>query len=371
MHHLCNIEEYQLKSISIILLLLLSYPVLRAQTCNGSVGDPIVNIAFDSDSALAPGITNLTYVSHDCPTDGSYTIIKKTTNCFTDSWHTLTDHTKDSAANFMLINASYDPSDFFVKTITGLCTGTTFQFGAWIANIGNSPTAIKPNITFSIEKTDGTVLSSYNTGDISIDINAADTGVWKQYSFNFTMPVGISTVVLRMKNNAPGGIGNDLALDDITFRPIGPAISISSTDFTTDSLLFCAKDTRNLTFHSTVENCYAATGYQWQVSTDRGTTWTDIAGANNPDFTRAPTTTGVYQYRLSVAELNNISSAICRVTSKKFTVIVYGDKCSYHHYLNAIRCCVRRPTGYIYSFNYVCRKQSFFSVDGKQRKGSQ
>ncbi|MDQ2751489.1 MAG: hypothetical protein M3R72_00525, partial [Bacteroidota bacterium] len=314
-----------MKSICIILLLLLSYPKLRAQSCNGSVGDPIVNIPFDSASPLPAGVTNLIYQSNDCPADGYYTITRKTSNCFGDTWHTLTDHTRDSAANFMLINASFAPSDFYVQTISGLCTGTTFQFGAWIANMCNFSTAIKSNVTFNIEKTDGTILSTYNTGDIPIDFNAADTGVWKQYSFTFTMAVGVSTVVLRMKNNAPGGIGNDLALDDITFRPIGPAISISSPDFTADSLLICTKDTRNLTFHSTVEKCYAATGYQWQVSTDRGTTWTDIAGANSPDFARTPTIAGVYQYRLTVAEMNNISSAICRVTSKKFTVVVYGQ----------------------------------------------
>ena len=298
--------------------------MLRAQTCNGSVGDPIVNIPFDTAAALPAGTTNLTYQSNDCPVDGYYTIAQKTSICFSDTWHTLTDHTKDSAANFMLINASFAPSDFYLQTINGLCTGTTFQFGAWIANMCNFANSIKPNVTFTIEKTDGTVLSTYNTGDIPVDFNSADTGVWKQYGFNFTMPVGVSTVVLRMKNNAPGGIGNDLALDDITFRPIGPAISISSPDFTADSLLVCTKDTRNLTFHSTVENCYAATGYQWQVSTNRGATWADIAGANSPDFVRTPTSAGVYQYRLTVAEQNNISSAICRVTSKKFTVVAYG-----------------------------------------------
>ncbi len=298
--------------------------MLRAQTCNGSVGDPIVNIPFDSDTALSPSITNMTYVSHDCPQDGYYTITKRTTNCFNHTWHTLTDHTKDSAALFMLINASFAGSDFYVQTITGLCTGTTFQFSAWIANLDNFQNAIKPNVTFNIEKTDGTVLGTYNTGDLTIDINAADTGVWKQYSFNFTMPVGASTIVLRMKNNAPGGNGNDLALDDITFRPVGPVVSISSPDFTADSLLVCTRDTHNLTFHSTVETCLASTAYQWQVSTDRGAIWEDVAGATNPDYTLAPTAPGVYQYRLTVAEQGSIGSAICRVLSKIYTVIVYG-----------------------------------------------
>jgi hypothetical protein len=33
-------------------------------------------------------------------------------------------------------------------------------------------------------------------------------------------------VSLSLRNNAPGGIGNDLALDNITFRPCGPLAQI-------------------------------------------------------------------------------------------------------------------------------------------------
>ena len=70
----------------------------------------------------------------------------------------------------MVINASFNPGDFFVKTVDGLCPNTTYEFAAWIFNV-LEPFAcrgqgIKPNITFNIEKTDGTVLQSYQTGDI-------------------------------------------------------------------------------------------------------------------------------------------------------------------------------------------------------------
>ena len=308
--------------------MLLFAQVLMAQTCTGSVGDPIVNVTFGAGNAVngpplpAGTTTNLIYVSQDCPADGFYTITNQTNNCFGNTWYSLTDHTGDPNGYFMLINASFAPSSFYLQTIDGLCTGTTYQFAAWIANMCNFASSIRPNITFTIEKTDSTVLSSYNTGDIPI---GAANGLWQRYGFNFTMPVGVSTVVLRMKNNAPGGIGNDLSLDDITFRPIGPAISVSTLDFTGDTAFLCVKDTKNLTFHSTVEQCYAATGYQWQVSTDNGNNWTDISGATNADYTRQPTAAGTYQYRLTVAEQNNIGTAICRVVSKKFTVIIYGE----------------------------------------------
>ena len=296
-----------------------------SQSCTGSVGDPIVNITFGAGAdAIAPplpaGSTNLSYYSYDCPDDGQYTITRNTGNCFNASWHTLTNHTGDANGYFMLANASKTPNDFYVQTINGLCAGTTFQFSVWLANMCNFESSVRPNIKMTIEETDGTVLGSYTTGDIPVNISAAE---WKKYAFNFVMPAGISTVVLRMYNNAPGGIGNDIALDDITFRPIGSKVSVTTTSFSGDSLLLCKTDTRAITFHSTVEKCYATTGYQWQMSSDAGISWTDIAGANSADYTLTSTNPGTYLYRLSVAQAGNIGSAICRVTSNPFKILVY------------------------------------------------
>jgi hypothetical protein len=42
--------------------------------------------------------------------------------------------------------------------------------------------------------------------------------VWSQHLAYFTTPASSSTLQLIMADNAPGGCGNDFALDDITFR---------------------------------------------------------------------------------------------------------------------------------------------------------
>jgi len=73
---------------------------------------------------------------------------------------------------------------------------------------------------FQIEGTDGTVLNSYSTGNIP-NLSAPS---WQQFGFFFATPVGVSDIVLKIINNSPGGCGNDLALDDITFR-LRPAIN--------------------------------------------------------------------------------------------------------------------------------------------------
>lgn len=296
-----------------------------AQTCNGSLGDAIVNINFGAGSGFGPALSagttsSLQHQAATCPGDGFYSIVNYTSGCWSSDvvWHTATDHTGNGNGYFMLVNASNQPSNFYIQTINGLCEGTTYQFAAWLVNMC-SVMGIKPNITFTIEKTDGTILATYNTDDIPMK----NPFTWTQYGVYFTTPVGVSTVVLRMRNNAPGGVGNDLGLDDITFRPSGPAIVADIINRATDTVLLCADDTSTLQFTASVENCYASTAYQWQMSTDNGVNWTNIAGANNTAYTRLKTISGNYLYRIIVAPSANIANTNCRVASNPIRVNVH------------------------------------------------
>lgn len=315
-----------MKPIITILLLLLFYES-KAQTCNGSVGDPIVNNTFGSGpSTIGPPLpsgttTNLIFRDSVCPGDGEYAITSRTGLCYANTWHTINDHPGNGY--FMLVNASEQPSTFYVQQIDNLCAGTTFQFAVWIANLCNFTNSVRPNITLTIEDTNNKVLGSYSTGDIPVNTQKPE---WKQYGFNFTLPVGVSSVVLRMYNSSRGGIdnpGNDFGLDDITFRPIGPAVSLSTQDFTGDTTLLCSTENKSLQFLATVDQCYSNTSYQWQVSTDNSVTWSDIQGATSSVYNRGNTPPGTYSYRLTAAQSGNIGSTLCRVVSKSFTVIVY------------------------------------------------
>src|ERR1700744_5414655 len=220
---ICWEPSYMKKLIIALLVLFCRQAAWKAPpSCTGSLGDPIVDITFGSGQGFGPAlgsnITNLTYIQDQCPSDGYYTIVNQTTGCFGGNWLNVTqDHTGNPNGYFMLINASYTPSQFYTQTITGLCAGTTYQFAAWVLNMAAVTNQIQPNITFTIEKTDGTVLQSYNTGDVPI----IQVVKWIQYGFYFNTPVGVSSVILVMSNNASGGNGNDLAIDDITFRAAG------------------------------------------------------------------------------------------------------------------------------------------------------
>jgi gliding motility-associated-like protein len=292
-----------------------------AQTCTGGLGDPIVNITFGHGVGVGPplaeGITNLTYQPADCPEDGFYTIISETLNCFGDSWwDVLQDHTGNPNGYFMLINASFQPDDFYVQTVSGLCGGTSYQFAAWVLNLVSRPGEILPNITFTIKKTDGTVLQSYTTGDIPETFGA----LWKQYAFYFTTPAGVNSVILSLTNNAPGGNGNDIGLDDITFRSAGSAIQDTVLGYPTDTIQLCANAQPVLSIDAKVESCYPSQEVEWQESVDSGGSWTNIPGAGTAQYSRAATAPGLYLYRLLSAQTGNLGIAACEVASQPVSV---------------------------------------------------
>ena len=299
-----------------------------AQICQ-SLGDPIVKKTFGAGAnpgaTLPPGTNNYTYVASDCPDDGEYTIRNSSAACFGGSWYNVVaDHTGDPQGYFMLINASFDPGDFYLDTVRGLCGNTTYQLSSWVLNIlgsGSCGTPIQPNLTFKVERTDGTVLASLNAA-----IPQEGSPVWKEYGVFFTTPPGVSDVVLRIRNNAPGGCGNDLALDDISFRACGPQINVNFNGSTVPEAEFCEGTAKSFQFNANISSGFNTPVLLWQEKIDNGI-WTDIPGETASTFLKnfpVATSPGKYQYRVTVAEAGNISSPNCRVSSSPLTVTIHS-----------------------------------------------
>jgi gliding motility-associated-like protein len=291
-----------------------------AQLCTGSLGDPVVNIDFGTgyggNTSYYPS-SAYSYTSSNCPNDGFYTITTSTSNCFNSSWHTVrNDHTGNGA--FLLVNASYTPGDFMVTKVASLCPNITYEFAAWMLNVLNR-SGIKPNITFSIETESGLVLQKYDTGPIA----ETGTALWKQYGFFFTTPANNPVVVLRITNNAPGGIGNDIALDDITFRPCTTAtLTTKINGFIEDTVNVCEGLAGTYNFNGTISGNYNAAYRQWQLSSDGGQTWSNIVGANSANYVAMPTAIGKYYYRFIVAESMDAAKAGCSVASNKIAIYI-------------------------------------------------
>lgn len=167
------------------------------------------------------------------PSDGRYVITANNKLGFSDvcgeflqegavffqGWHvTLKDHTGVENGRFLIVNAAQDPGQFYKREVSGLTIGNQYTLNAWIANLLNPVTGCAPDspVNVSMEVYNGDVLmASTTTGDIAAIENVEE--VWKEYSLSFSATSADLSIVLR--NNAPGGCGNDLAIDDIALRP--------------------------------------------------------------------------------------------------------------------------------------------------------
>lgn len=175
----------------------------------------------------------------DCPSqstkildDGEYTVVSKITGATADdpnnihgdlAWYNGEDHTTgDTEGRMAVFNASFTPGTFYETTITGILSNLPITYSFWVLNImaqNTFPNSILPNVTVEFYDLSNNLLNSFNTGDIgrcsgsTID-NTCAQGVWKQFTTNVNLG-NVNAFTIRFKNNAPGGGGNDLALDDI------------------------------------------------------------------------------------------------------------------------------------------------------------
>lgn len=317
-----NLYSKSFPAVALILSFFFYATFANAQLCTGSFGDPVVNITFGAGFNPGPPLpattTNYKYVSDPCPVNGYYSLLNRGINC-NYGWHVLTsDHTGDPNGYFMLADASFEPGDFYVDTVKTLCPNTTYEFAAWMLNMKNITQGIRPNITFRIETANGTVLKTYNSGDIPVE----QTITWRQYGFYFTTPADVSIIVLRITNTAQGGDGNDLALDDITFRPCGPTIT-ATVNGSRDTVHICEGDTDVFNFTGNASSAYVNPVYQWQLSIDSGKTWKDIQGAVAASYQRQPTGASSYWYRFTVTDQTTAGIKSCRIASNNITIIVH------------------------------------------------
>ena len=198
----------------------------------------------------------------------------------------------------LVVNSAYRTDVAFQYSFSGACTETYYEVSAWIKNIcskcgcdsngvgstnvGYIPTApsdssgVRPNIAIQING-----LDYYTTGDLLYQgLGGTQTGSdtlnkWVKRSFVYKTKPGETSFVLTFRNNAPGGGGNDWAIDDIGIRTCYPNMSYSPSASPT----VCTG--RTLTISDTVRSYYNVyIYYKWQRSTNGGATWTDIAGTS-------------------------------------------------------------------------------------------
>ncbi|WP_177181068.1 Ig-like domain-containing protein [Parapedobacter koreensis] len=169
------------------------------------------------------------YISNERLVIGSYAIATNSQGYRNPYFYSGRDHTGNEQGLMLLVDANVSTTLYFDREIEGLCAGTKFQFSVWIKDI-NSEGHAKPSVTFNIydgdlyngESSPTGLLATYTSGNQDvIPVNR-----WKEVKMDFVMPAGVGKIRLQIRNALAQEIGNDLAIDDISFRPMGPPISL-------------------------------------------------------------------------------------------------------------------------------------------------
>ncbi len=275
---------------------------------------------------LPDGVTTYTLQDTTWPNDGFYSILNNWDTDICDGFFSnpcwtlpLADNSDDPEGYALFVNATEGETGIFYRsTISGLCENTSYQFSADVLNLNNpvfgpnntnNPEAvwILPNIDFIIGSVDDPLEllqvapELYNTGDINND------NTWNTYGFTFTTGPGITEISFAMRNNAPGGGGNDLAIDNISFRMCGTAQINSPSicqgeDVTLNALINLLE--------------FPNASIQWQQSQDRGISWQDLPGETTNALNLVSPTMGI-QYRYLVAgSAQELAQVGCRLISE-------------------------------------------------------
>src|SRR5688572_27098952 len=210
----------------------------------------------------------------------------------------------------LIINSAYRADTAFTYNITNLCPNTYYELSAWIKNIcykcgcdstgaGTSsgsyiPTAlgdssgVRPNIAFDVNGVD-----YYTTGDLrylgTTPTNSDANNQWVKRGFTYLTGPAQTSFTLTLRNNAPGGGGNDWALDDIAVVTCLPSMSYSP------SLAPNVCEGGSLAINDTIRTYFNNYNhYIWQKSVNNGSSWTDITAPASA--TLGAPVNGAYQF---------------------------------------------------------------------------
>lgn len=197
---------------------------IQAQDCEGEIGMVIFSEDFGSGAGpgpeLPPGTTTYNYGSIG---NGNY-VVTNTTGLNGSLWHNAPDHTPgDTDGYCLLFDASFETGVFYARLFEDLCANTNYTFSCFVTNLV-TPTAcggnsIEPDLKFSLlDPVTMDELGSVTTGGIPTTSEIT----WIQYSFSFTTGPAQMGGIIQITNNAPGGCGNDLAIDDLSFSICNP-----------------------------------------------------------------------------------------------------------------------------------------------------
>jgi gliding motility-associated-like protein len=325
----------------LLLLCLFTCNMATSQgVCTSSALAPVFRQTFDSAASsgskgLVPTgfVTNYAYQNKTSLSDGEYIVTPLVQNSQKADWAVGGDHTGNTNGNMFLVNAGTGASLFFYQQVDNLCPGSVYSFSAWLLNANTITKTLPicgagyvyPKVTFNIKNLSGTVLASYTTDTLPLTKSTSVAPNWRQYGFQFALPAGTTSLILEMVDYYGGKpqCGNDLAIDDILFSACTP--TATATLSTASSI--CAGTSTSISC-SLVNSPFSNPAYQWQKSTDGGSTWSNIAtaGTSMNSYTIPKASAGDNgNYRVIVGpDIASLSSSSCITSSNTISLTVHA-----------------------------------------------
>ncbi|MBE9575094.1 LamG-like jellyroll fold domain-containing protein [Flavobacterium proteolyticum] len=191
----------------------------------GAGGRTTINTTYDAYTSYCYEDGSAGVNTPECPdlsttdlNDGKYTIGPTpdgTASWVNTYWYKGGDHTGNPNGRMAIFNASYTPGIFYTASITGALPNIPITYSFWVLNIDRTDAAgiatrLRPDVRVEFRDMSNNLITYIETGDIPPTSPAGD---WQHFTADINLNVSAFQVIFI--NNETGGMGNDLALDDI------------------------------------------------------------------------------------------------------------------------------------------------------------
>lgn len=234
------------------------------------------------------------------------------------NWSGITDHTSGSG-RMLMVNADANNLVVFSDDLPVLCANQQYSLSFYAAFPGNSNYQTicnafggfrYPKLKIRIrDAISGLVITENSTPDIT-------SNSWNQYGLKFVMPSGFSAIIFELINDAQGGCGNDILIDDIQFGLCDAAPTVTVNTASAGCIGGSTSMDAVLSDASVIPG---AKDYQWQISSD-GVSWNNIPLATSSSYmisSVSATDVGKY-YRVIVASQGNMATPSCQYQSASY-----------------------------------------------------
>ncbi|HEY6504072.1 MAG TPA: fibronectin type III domain-containing protein [Chitinophagaceae bacterium] len=282
-------------------------PLAGATTSTATGDDGTQNVAIGFNFVFG----GVTYTNAVISTNGAIKLAPDGTTTFATSWVNNLSNTYNAA----IVGAAWDDNNATGGSVVYLTTGTapnrTFSV-EWINNhMGGVGSTTTPTATFQLTLSEGSNSIRFVYGTINpLTLSSIGIGLNDLVSFLSVTPGTPATASSATANNNITSAANLASGTTYTFLPPPPCVAPPGGGTTTGPAgTICA----GLPFTLTVTGSSFGTGltYQWEFSTDGGSTWNPVpTGGTGTAYTGAITVNTQFRRKITCTGVDAYSTAL-------------------------------------------------------------